>query len=131
MPPGIRGILVYCAVCLLGMVALGGAMKLAGLEMAGAAATVALFFALALGVTPVWTTATYATRSIWTAAWFHALHNVISQAIVPRTLGAGDELMLGESGVFPVAAYLGAAAIVLMALKFRWRDFAARHVNPA
>ena len=36
MPPGIRGILVYCAVCRLGMVALGGAMKLAGLEMTGA-----------------------------------------------------------------------------------------------
>jgi hypothetical protein len=51
--------------------------------------------------------------------------------VVSRTLGAGDELMLGESGVVPVAAYLCAAAIVLLALKFRWRDFAARHVNPA
>jgi uncharacterized protein len=100
------------------------------LESSSAAATVALFFALSLGVTPVWTAATYATRSIWTAAWFHALHNVLSQTIVPRTLGAGDELILGESGVFPVAAYLFAAAVVLLALKFRWRDFAARHVNP-
>jgi hypothetical protein len=39
--------------------------------------------------------------------------------------------MLGESGSFPVAAYLCAAAIVLLALKFRWRGFAARHVNRA
>ena len=101
------------------------------LESSSSAATIALFFVLALGVTPVWTSATYATRSIWTAAWFHALHNVFSQTIVPRTLGAGDELMLGESGIFPVATYLCAAAIVLFVLKFRWRDFAARHVNPA
>jgi hypothetical protein len=43
-----------------------------------------------------------------------ALHNVFSQAIAPRTLGAGDELLLGESGIFPVAAYLFAAAIVLL-----------------
>jgi hypothetical protein len=87
-----------------------------------------LFFALALGITPVWTVATYATGSIWTAAWFHALH---SQAIVPRTLGAGSALMLGESGIFPVSAYLVAAVAVLMALKFRWREFAARRVDPA
>jgi hypothetical protein len=95
------------------------------------AATVALFFGLSLGVIPVWTVATYTTRSIWTAAWFHALHNVFSQAIVPRTLGAGDELMLGESGIFPVAAYLFAAAAVLLTLKLRWRDFAARYVDGA
>lgn len=100
------------------------------LESSSAVATVALFFGLALGVTPVWTFATYTTRSIWTAAWFHALHNVFSQTIVPRTLGAGDELMLGESGIFPVATYLLAAVIVLLALRLRWSAFAARHVAP-
>lgn len=101
------------------------------LDSSSVATTVALFFLLSLGVTPVWTSATYVTGSIWTAAWFHALHNVFSQTIIPRTLGAGDELLLGESGVYPVAAYLIAAVVVLLMLKWRWRDFAARLVQTA
>jgi membrane protease YdiL (CAAX protease family) len=99
------------------------------LESSSRAASVALFLGLSLGIASVWTVATYRTRSIWTAAWFHAFHNGFSQVIVPRALGAGDELTLGESGIFPVVVYLIAAAAVLLALRAGWRDFAARHVD--
>ncbi len=89
--------------------------------------TIALFFALSVGVTPVWTWATYRWRTIWIAVWFHAFHNVISQVILPRALGEGDPRLLGESGIFPVALYVIAAVVVFSIVRARgerWRDLA-------
>src|SRR5262245_61544247 len=43
------------------------------------AATLVLFFALGLGLTPFWTWATYEWRTIWMAVLFHAFHNAVSQ----------------------------------------------------
>jgi len=91
------------------------------------AISIALFFGLGLGATPVWTWATYRWRTIWIAAWFHAFHNAVSQVLIPKALGAGDERILGESGVFPVALYLLVAAAVLGINRARgkhWRDLA-------
>jgi len=90
-------------------------------------ATLALFLGLGLGATPVWTWASYRWRTIWIAAWFHAFHNAISQVLIPKALGEGDQRILGESGVFPVALYLLVAASVLGITRARgrsWRDFA-------
>lgn len=92
------------------------------------ALSIALFFGLKLGATPLWTWATYRWRTIWIAAWFHALHNAVSQVLVPKALGAGDPRVLGESGVLPIALYLVAAGAVLgiaRARGRRWRDMAA------
>lgn len=96
------------------------------------AATIALFFALKLGATPVWTWATYRWRTIWMAAWFHAMHNALSQVLVPKALGAGDPRILGEAGVLPVALYLLAAAAIFgitRARSQRWGEFARRSMN--
>src|SRR5947207_2662544 len=57
----------------------------------------ALFFGLGLGLTPVWTWATYRWNSLWIAVWFHTFHNALSQTILPKALGAGGPLVLGES----------------------------------
>jgi len=95
-------------------------------------ASIALFFGLGLGATPVWTWATYRWRSIWIAAWFHAFHNAGSQVIMPKALGAGEPRVLGESGLFPVALYLLVAATVLGITRARgkhWRDFAREAVS--
>jgi uncharacterized protein len=89
--------------------------------------SIALFFGLSLGATPLWTWATYRWRTVWIAAWFHAFHNALSQVLVPKALGAGDPFVLGESGVFPVACYLVAAGLAFGTLRARgqhWRDFA-------
>ena len=51
------------------------------------------------------------------AAFFHTFHNAVSQVLVPRALGAGNELLLGESGIFPVIGYLIAGLLVLVALR--------------
>jgi membrane protease YdiL (CAAX protease family) len=91
------------------------------------AATLALFFALGLGLTPLWTWATYQWRTIWMAALFHTFHNAVSQVIIPRALGEGDPILLGESGVFPVIVYLVAGLIVFAMLRRRgqtWQLFA-------
>lgn len=91
------------------------------------AATLALFLALGLGLTPLWTWATYTWQTIWMAALFHTFHNAVSQVIVPKALGEGDPLLLGESGVFPVIAYLIAGLIVFVVIRRRgqtWRLFA-------
>jgi membrane protease YdiL (CAAX protease family) len=93
------------------------------------AAAIALFFGLKLGATPVWTWATYRWRTIWIAVWFHAFHNAVSQVLVPKALGVGDPLILGESGVLPVALYLLTAAVVFGIARTRgehWRDLARR-----
>jgi membrane protease YdiL (CAAX protease family) len=90
-------------------------------------ATLALFFTLGLGLTPLWTWATYQWRSVWMAVLFHTFHNAISQVIVPKALGEGDPLVLGESGMFPVIAYLGAGLIVFVIIRRRgqtWQPFA-------
>jgi membrane protease YdiL (CAAX protease family) len=90
-------------------------------------ATLALFFTLGLGLTPLWTWATYQWRTVWMAVLFHTFHNAISQVIVPKALGEGDPLVLGESGVFPVIAYLAAGLIVFVILRRRgqtWQPFA-------
>jgi CAAX protease family protein len=103
-------------------------IPLAGYLSGGSlATTLVLFFGLGLGATPVWTWATYRWRSVWIAAWFHAFHNAVSQVLIPKALGAADERILGESGVFPVALYLLVAATVLgiaRARGKRWREFA-------
>lgn len=75
-------------------------------------AAMALFFGLGLGLTPIWTWATYRWNSLWIAVWFHTFHNALSQTILPKALGAGDPLVLGESGIFPVASYLLAAVAI-------------------
>jgi membrane protease YdiL (CAAX protease family) len=90
-------------------------------------ATLALFFTLGLGLTPLWTWATYRWRTIWMAVLFHTFHNAVSQVIIPKALGEGDPLVLGESGVFPVIAYLTAGLIVFVIIRRRgqtWRLFA-------
>ena len=61
------------------------------------------------------------------AVLFHTFHNAISQVIVPKALGEGDPLWLGESGVFPVIAYLAAGLIMFVILRRRgqtWQPFA-------
>ena len=101
---------------------------LAGYVAGGSWATsIALLFGLGLGATPVWTWATYRWHTIWIAAWFHAFHNAVSQVLVPKALGAGNERILGESGIFPVALYLVVAATALATTRVRgkgWREFA-------
>lgn len=91
------------------------------------ATSIALFFGLSLGLTPVWTWATYHWRTIWIAVWFHTFHNAVSQVLAPKALGAGDPRILGESGVLPVALYLVAAAAIFGIARSRgiiWREFA-------
>ena len=91
------------------------------------ALSIALFLCLKLGATPVWTWATYRWRTVWMAIWFHALHNAVSQVLVPKALGAGDARILGEAGVLPVALYLVTAGAVFgmaRARGLRWRDLA-------
>jgi membrane protease YdiL (CAAX protease family) len=83
------------------------------------ATSIALFFGLGLGATPVWTWATYRWRTIWIATWFHTFHNAVSQVLVPKLLGAGAPLILGESGVLPVTVYLLAAAAVFGTMRAR------------
>lgn len=90
-------------------------------------ASIALFLALGVGLTPVWTWATYQWRTVWMAVLFHTFHNAVSQVLVPKALGEGNPLLLGESGVFPVACYLLAAAVVLAIFRRRrqtWGEFA-------
>ena len=96
------------------------------------ALSIALFFGLKLGATPVWTWATYRWRTVWMAVWFHALHNAVSQVLVPKALGAGDARILGEAGVLPVALYLATAGAVFgmaTARGLRWRDLAGRALS--
>ena len=69
-------------------------------------ASIALFLTLGVGLTPVWTWATYRWRTVWMAVFFHTFHNAVSQVLVPKALGEGNPLLLGESGVFPVTGYL-------------------------
>ncbi len=98
------------------------------------ATSIALFFGANLGATPVWTWATYRWGTVWIAVWFHTFHNAVSQVLVPKTLGAGDPLVLGESGILPVALYLLAAAAVFgiaRARGERWRDFAQHALRAA
>ncbi len=80
-----------------------------------AAVTIALFFGLKLGATPLWTWCTYRFGSIWLAAWFHSIHNTLSQGIFPKVFGAGSEQVLGESGILPVAVYIVVAVTVFYA----------------
>jgi membrane protease YdiL (CAAX protease family) len=90
-------------------------------------ASIALFLALGMGLTPVWTWATYRWRTVWMAAFFHTFHNAVSQVLVPKALGEGNPLLLGESGVFPVVGYLIAGLIVFLILRRRaltWNEFA-------
>jgi hypothetical protein len=87
------------------------------------AASLGLFLALGLGLTPLWTWATYRWQSVWMAVFFHTFHNAVSQVIVPKALGAGDPLLLGESGVFPVIGYLVAGLIVFAMLRRRRRTW--------
>jgi membrane protease YdiL (CAAX protease family) len=90
-------------------------------------AAIALFFALGVGLTPLWTWATYRWRSVWMAVLFHTFHNAVSQVLVPKALGDGSPLLLGESGVFPVVAYLTAGLVVFLILRRRaltWNEFA-------
>ena len=79
--------------------------------------TILLFFGLKLGATPLWTWATYRSRSIWAAIWFHAFHNAVSQVLAPKGFGAGDPRILGESGILPVIFYLAAAVIMFFSPK--------------
>ncbi len=91
------------------------------------ALSVALFLGLKLGATPLWTFYTYRLRSIWVACLFHSIHNGVSQTIMPKLLGAGDELILQETGVLPVAVYLlvsGAVFAVLWMRRGSWREVA-------
>lgn len=91
------------------------------------AASIALFFGLGVGLTTVWTWATYRWRSLWVAVWFHVFHNAVSQVLAPKAFGAGDPLVLGESGIFPVLLYLMVAIAVLSlsrAQGHRWHDLA-------
>jgi len=85
--------------------------------------TLALFFMLGLGLTPLWTWATYQWGTIWMAVLFHTFHNAVSQVIIPKALGEGDPLVLGESGVFPVIAYLTAGLIVFVIVRRRGRTW--------
>lgn len=96
-------------------------------------ATLALFFTLGLGLTPLWTWATYQFGTIWMAVLFHTFHNAVSQVIIPKALGEGDPLVLGESGVFPVIAYLSAGLIVFVIIRRRgptWQRFARTAIAP-
>jgi uncharacterized protein len=91
------------------------------------ATSVALFFGLKLGATPVWTWVTYRWRTIWAAGWLHAFHNAVSQVLAPKALGAGDPRVLGEAGILPVMVYLTASVVVLAVLwvrGLRWCDLA-------
>jgi hypothetical protein len=93
------------------------------------AASIGLFFALGIGLTPVWTWATYQWGTIWMAALFHTFHNAVSQVLVPRALGEGTPLLLGESGLFPVVGYLIAGLVVFAVLRRdgqTWSGFARR-----
>jgi membrane protease YdiL (CAAX protease family) len=83
------------------------------------AMSIALFFGLKLGATPVWTWATYRWRTIWMAVWFHAFHNALSQVLVPKSMGTGDPRILGESGVLPIALYLLVAGAMFGVAKMR------------
>ena len=99
------------------------------LDSDASAASFALFMGQGLGLVPVWTWATYRWRTIWIAAWFHTWHNAVSQVLVPKALGAGNPLVLGESGVLPAAFYLLAAAAIFgiaWARGERWRDLVRR-----
>jgi hypothetical protein len=57
------------------------------------------------------------------AVLFHTFHNAVSQVIIPKALGEGDPLVLGESGVFPVIAYLTAGLIVFVIVRRRGRTW--------
>ena len=97
-------------------------------------ASIVLFFALGLGLTPVWTWATYEWGTIWMAALFHTFHNAVSQVLVPRALGEGAPLLLGESGAFPVVSYLMAGLVVFVVLGRSgqsWGEFARPVVSNA
>jgi len=83
------------------------------LESTSMAASLGLFFLLKLGATPLWTFGTYQLRSIWVAAWFHSLHNGLSQVLFPKALGAGDPLWLEESGLLPSMTYVVVAALIV------------------
>jgi len=103
------------------------------LESSSLLVTVALFAGLKLAWTPLCTWGTYRTRSIWFAALFHALHNALSQTIFPKALGSGGEVLLGESGVLPVASYLVAAVVVAVLVGRRgggWRRVAREALGP-
>jgi hypothetical protein len=61
------------------------------------------------------------------AVFFHTFHNAVSQVLVPKALGEGNPLLLGESGVFPVTGYLIAGLVVFLILRSRgqtWGMFA-------
>jgi membrane protease YdiL (CAAX protease family) len=96
--------------------------------------TIVLFIGLGMGLTPVWTWATYRWRTIWMAVAFHTCHNAVSQVLLPKALGEGGPLVLGESGVLPVAFYLLAAGL-LVGIAFArgrsWRDFAFNALSEA
>jgi CAAX protease family protein len=96
------------------------------------AAAIGLFFALGIGLTPVWTWATYEWGTIWMAALFHTFHNAVSQVLVPRALGEGAPMLLGESGAFPVVGYLIAGLVVFVILRRggqTWGEFAREIVG--
>jgi membrane protease YdiL (CAAX protease family) len=102
------------------------------LDGAASAVSFALFIGQGLGLVPVWTWATYRWRTIWIAAWFHTWHNAVSQVLVPNALGAGNPLVLGESGILPAACYLVAAAAIFGISRMRgerWRDLAGRALS--
>jgi membrane protease YdiL (CAAX protease family) len=51
--------------------------------------------------------------SLWPAVWFHAVHNLLSQNLLPALFEGGhNPLWLGESGLLPLAGYTSAALIV-------------------
>jgi uncharacterized protein len=103
------------------------------LQSTSLAASLALFFVLKLGATPLWTWGTYKLRSIWVAVWFHSLHNALSQTIFPKALGAGDPLWLDEAGLLPGAVYVVAAAAIVawvIAKKGGWTAWARSQMSP-
>ncbi len=79
----------------------------------GVLVSLALFAALELGLSPTWTFVTYRLRSVWAAVWIHTLHNTFSQVLFPKSLGAGNDRWLGESGMLPGLAYVFAAAVCI------------------
>ncbi|HMR07981.1 MAG TPA: CPBP family intramembrane metalloprotease [Polyangiaceae bacterium] len=91
----------------------------------GVLVSLGLFALLELGLAPTWTYVTYRLRSVWAAVWIHTLHNTFSQVLFPKSLGVGDERLLGESGLLPCAGYLLVAGACVLAARRRSKTFQA------
>ena len=62
----------------------------------------------------------YRARSLWPAVFLHSFHNTISQWLFPKFfIGDENQLVLGESGILPMAGYLILGLVVFVAMRRR------------